>query len=205
LFRKGERALLAEATGNRVIEEASTANDALGAVETHEPDLLLHDSALSGSGFELVKAVQRVQPHTRVLLMLASAGYQPAEVPDGVGVAACVSKESTSEKLVPAIRKMAPMQTSSLLDLANIHEAANRPFGGTSKKALTPREQQVLDQLMRGATSREIAETLGLSLKTIDAHKFNLMRKLDVHSRGDLIKLAIRQQISSYRNESVAR
>jgi DNA-binding NarL/FixJ family response regulator len=58
---------------------------------------------------------------------------------------------------------------------------------------------------MRGETSREIADLLGLSLKTIEAHKFNLMRKLDVHNRADLIKLAIRQQISSYTAEQETR
>lgn len=88
------------------------------------------------------------------------------------------------------------------MNLARVHGQSVAPaaqFGRYQLRTLlTRREQEVLDSLMQGATSREIASALGLSLKTVESHKFNLMRKLDVHSRSELIKLALREQMSPY-------
>jgi DNA-binding NarL/FixJ family response regulator len=103
-----------------------------------------------------------------------------------------IAKESGAAKLIQAIRDAVPLD-------AALPAAGTRGFA--TRRPLTPRELQIFELLIEGETSRGIAGKLGLSLKTIEAHKFNLMRKLDVHSRSQLINLAIRRQLTSYRTD----
>lgn len=199
------RALLGTVAGIEVIGEAASPDDVLGAVHTHAPDLLLLDTALSGSNFEIVKQIGRERPEIRVLLLVArnGAGMNPAL--EQTGASGIVPKEASAPELVSAIRRALPPEESSILNLARVHgrpvAPAPQPGRSSLKTLLTRREQEVLELLMQGATSREIASTLGLSLKTVESHKFNLMRKLDVHSRSELIKLALREQMSPYASE----
>jgi DNA-binding NarL/FixJ family response regulator len=206
LFRRGMRALLGAAAGIEVIGEAASPDDVVGAVHAHAPDLLLLDAALSGANFEIVKQIGRERPETRVLLLIARDGGSLETGLEQTGAFGIVPKESPASELVSAVRRALPAGESSILNLARAHGQPVPPAAqsrrSTVKSLLTRREQEVLDLLMQGATSREIASTLGLSLKTIESHKFNLMRKLDVHSRSELIKLALREQISPYANQS---
>jgi two-component system, NarL family, response regulator NreC len=205
LFRRGMRALLGDAAGIEVIGEAACLDDVLGAVHTHAPDLLLLDAGLSGADFQIVKQIGRERPEIRVLLLVAATETRTATQPEETGAFGWVPKEAPASELVNAIRNAAAPGASSILNLAKVHGHAVAPVAEAARPALknvlTPREQQVLDLLMRAGTSREIAATLGLSLKTVESHKFNLMRKLDVHSRSELIKLALREQMSPYAGE----
>jgi two-component system, NarL family, response regulator NreC len=207
LFRRGLRALLGEAAGIEVIGEAACLDDVLGAVHTHAPDLLLLDAGLSGADFQIIKQIGRERPEIRVLLLVAATENRTATHPEETGAFAWLPKEAPASDLVNAIRNAAPPSTSSILNLAKVHGRAVSPMAEpnrpTLKSLLTRREQEVLDLLMQAGTSREIAATLGLSLKTVESHKFNLMRKLDVHSRSELIKLALREQMSPYAGELV--
>jgi DNA-binding NarL/FixJ family response regulator len=207
LFRRGMRALLGAAAGIEVIGEAASADDVLGAVRTHGPDLLLLDAALSGANFEIVKQIRRERPEIRVLLLAAPNDVAADTVIHQTGAFGVVPKDASASDLVRAVRRALAGAESSILNLARVHGQPVAP--GTSsgryqlRSLLTRREQEVLDSLMQGATSREIASTLGLSLKTIESHKFNLMRKLDVHNRSELIKLALREQMSPYASDLV--
>jgi two-component system, NarL family, response regulator NreC len=207
LFRRGMRALLGDAAGIEVIGEAACLDDVLGAVHTHAPDLLLLDAGLSGADFQIVKQIGRERPEIRVLLLVAATETRTATQPEETGAFGWVAKEAPASELVNAIRNAAAPGTRSILNLAKVHGRAVAPVAEAARPALksllTPREQQVLDLLMQVGTSREIAATLGLSLKTVESHKFNLMRKLDVHSRSELIKLALREQMSPYAGELV--
>jgi DNA-binding NarL/FixJ family response regulator len=202
LFRRGIRALLAEAAGIHVVGEAASRDDVLGAVHTHAPDLLLLDAALTGADFEVVKQIGRERPEVRVLVLLAAHMAGAGTRPEQAGAFDWVPKGAPASELVSAIRKAAPSASSSILNLAKVHgpsiAPAAKPAHSGSKKVLTPREQEVLELLMQAGTSREIAATLGLSLKTVESHKFNLMRKLDVHSRSELVKLAVRERMTTY-------
>ncbi len=204
LFRAGLRMLLQKAAGFQIIE-ASTPDDTLDAVETHAPDLALLDAALSGNNFEVVKEIKRIHPHTRVLLLLAAGGESNAALAEEAGVSGCVSRQSSPDELVRTIQKSAPsVKSRPAFRKQVIRPAFNENSDANASKTHTPltrREQEVLDLVMRGESSREIAETLSLSIKTVEAHKFNLMRKLDVHSRSELIRLALRTQINSYTNQ----
>jgi DNA-binding NarL/FixJ family response regulator len=207
LFRRGMRALLGAAVGIEVIGEAASPDDVLGAVHTHAPDLLLLAAALSGSNFGIVKQIRRERPEMRVLLLVARNGAVPDAVLGETGAFAVVPRDASASELVSAVRSALAAGESSILNLARVHGQSVAPAAPSARyqlrNLLTRREQEVLDSVMQGATSREIASTLGLSLKTVESHKFNLMRKLDVHSRSDLIKLALREQMSPYASELV--
>lgn len=202
LFRRGMRALLGEAAGIEVIGEAASPDDVFGAIHTYAPDLLLLDAGLSGQNFEIVKQIGRERPEIRVLLLVTAAGPAPAALPQQTGTVNWVPKTASMPEMVKAIRNAAPPVNSSILNLANVHRRpVAPPLDGQRaplRDLLTRREQEVLDLLMQGDTSREIAYSLSLSLKTVESHKFNLMRKLDVHSRSELVKLAMREQMSFY-------
>lgn len=199
--------LLGEAVGIEVIGEAACLDDVLGAVHTHAPDLLLLDAGLSGTDFQIVKQIGRERPEIRVLLLVAATETRTTMHSEETGAVGWVPKEAPASELVNAIRNAVPPCTSSILNLAKVHGHAVAPMAEQTRPALksllTPREQEVLDLLMQAGTSREMAATLGLSLKTVESHKFNLMRKLDVHSRSELIKLALREQMSPYAGELV--
>ena len=208
LFRKGMRALLQETPGIEVIGEAANPDEVVAAVHTHAPDVLLLDHELSSNDFDPVKQIGREHPGIRILLLVSAASTQTSSDSDDVGVFACIPKQAPAAELVNAIRNAAHSYGSSILNLARVHGQSitrGEPLRSSLRELLTPREQEVISLLMRAATSRQIAATLGLSLKTVETHKFNLMRKLDVHSRSELIQLALREQIKPYANEMARR
>jgi DNA-binding NarL/FixJ family response regulator len=194
LFRRGISSLLERSKGIRVIGEAATAEAVVGAVQTHAPDLALLDAALSGENFGLVKTLRRLRPHTNVLLLVDHPNVSAAELASEAGAIGYVARDASPAQMVEAIRRAAVYAAG---DAGAPHE---QPKAGNSaaqdfRSTLTRREREVLDMVIQGASSREIAASLALSVKTVEAHKFNLMRKLDVHSRSELMQLALRSQI----------
>jgi DNA-binding NarL/FixJ family response regulator len=176
----------------QVIEETATAAEALRLAEIHGPDLLMLDAALSDPNFEMVKRMKEKRPQTLVLLV-SDSKQGPGEVLAAeAGASGWLARNWTAPEILNTIRQLAP-HVVNRTGAANGRNASGK--AGIDVTALTPREQQILRLLMDTCTSRDIAEALSLSIKTVEAHKFNLMRKLDVHSRSELIKLAIRKEI----------
>jgi two-component system response regulator NreC len=208
LFRRGMRALLQEAPGIQVMGEAANVDEVIEAVDRHTPHFLLLDHELSGKNFDVVTHVGREYPEVRVLLLVSATNAPTTSDAKDTGALGCIPKQAPVAELVNAIRNAAHSYSSSIMNLAKVHDQAilpAQPVRPDVRGLLTPREQEVVSLLMRAATSREIAATLGLSLKTVETHKFNLMRKLDVHSRSELIQLAAREQIIPYASESLRR
>ena len=191
LFRQGIKALLSSVSDVQVVDEAATAAEALLLAETHSADLLMLDAALSDPLFDLVKRMKERRPQTQVLLVGNSGESSRGERASEAGAAGWLARDWAAPDIIKAICKTVPQQqpARTIVRTASAVQA---------EVTLTRREQEVLRLLMGGNSSREIALALSLSIKTIEAHKFNLMRKLDVHSRGELIKVGIRNQISGY-------
>ena len=199
LVRQGIRRLLQD-EGVDVIGEASDATEALKRVSELHPDIVLMDVGMPGfSSFEAARIIQRDFPHTKVVFLTMHEDRDYVMQGLQSGAAGYLLKDTPATKLVCVLRDIhqggkfvSPEVLGGLLE-AGALEANNQP--NRRKSALTPRETEVMRLLAEGNTVRKIAGMLGLSLKTIEAHKFNLMRKLDIHNKAELVHCAIRKKI----------
>src|SRR5580658_1756925 len=202
LFRQGIRNLLSAEPDMEVTGEAGNAADAVDLARQTRPDVVLMDIGMAGmSSFEATRQIRKERPDTHVvfLSMYDDEDYL-AECVD-IGASGYILKESPVEQLVMAIREvhrggsyLSPRLLTKLVDNFRIqgHEGAVRqPRFGT----LTKREREILKLLAEGLSVKEIASGFDLSVKTVEAHKFNLMRKLDIHNKAQLVTYAIQKKI----------
>ena len=202
LFRQGIRTLLTAEPDMEVTGEAANAADAVNLARQMRPDVVLMDIGMAGmSSFEATRQIRKERPDTRVvfLSMYDDEDYL-AECVD-IGASGYILKESPVEQLVTAIREvhrggsyLSPRLLTKLVDNFRLqgHEGSVRqPRFGT----LTKREREILKLLAEGLSVKEIAAGFDLSVKTVEAHKFNLMRKLDIHNKAQLVTYAIQKKI----------
>jgi two-component system, NarL family, response regulator NreC len=201
LFRQGIKTLLSAETDMEVVGEAGNGTDAIGKAAELRPDIVLMDISMPGlSSFEATRQIRRNRPETKVLFltMYDDEDYL-AECMDSGG-SGYVLKDSPSEQLVSAIGDvhrggsyLSPRMLSHLVDdfRSRVKSAVRLPRFST----LTRRELEILKYLAEGSSVKEIAGILNLSVKTIEAHKFNLMRKLDIHNKAQLVQYAIQKKI----------
>jgi two-component system, NarL family, response regulator NreC len=193
LLRQGLRRLLEDEPDIQVVSEAENAAECLRKVHEHRPDVVVADSAT----FELPAAeaellVARESSHTKVVFL--SPQEQPGSLLGDMepAMATCAVRQTSAEELVEMVRNASS-------DRASFTDASSRPESGSTlfqrKRILTIREREVLKLLAEGKTVRAAAKVLGLSVKTVDAHKFNLMRKLGIHNKAELVMWAIQKQI----------
>ena len=201
LFRQGIKTLLSAEPSLEVVGEASNAADAVAGVDELHPDVVLMDVNMPGlSSFEATRQIRKNRPETKVLFltMYDDDDYLAESVQ--AGASGYILKDSPAEQLVSAIGEvhrggscLSPRMLTHLVeDFRNrIHSDSRVPRFNT----LTRRETEILKFLAEGNSVKEIAGTLNLSVKTIEAHKFNLMRKLDIHNKAQLVQYAIQKKV----------
>jgi DNA-binding NarL/FixJ family response regulator len=202
LFRQGIRTLLTAEPDMEVTGEAANAADAVNLARQMRPDVVLMDIGMAGmSSFEATRQIRKERPDTRVvfLSMYDDEDYL-AECVD-IGASGYILKESPVEQLVTAIREvhrggsyLSPRLLTKLVDnfrMQGLEGSVRQPRFGT----LTKREREILKLLAEGLSVKEIAAGFDLSVKTVEAHKFNLMRKLDIHNKAQLVTYAIQKKI----------
>jgi DNA-binding NarL/FixJ family response regulator len=201
LFRHGIRTLLAAESDMEVIGESGNAMDAVALTQQVKPDVVLMDIGMPGmSSFEATRLIRKERPDTKVVfLSMYDDDDYLAECVD-MGASGYVLKDSPAEQLVAAIREvsrggsyLSPRLLTRLVDDLRMQNrgAARQPRFGT----LTKREREILKMLAEGKSVKEIASSFELSVKTVEAHKFNLMRKLDIHNKAQLVHYAIQKKI----------
>jgi two-component system, NarL family, response regulator NreC len=209
LFRQGIRTLLLTEPDMEVAAETANAADAVALARQVRPDVVLMDIGMAGmSSFEATRQIRKERPETRVVfLSMYDDDDYLAECVD-VGANGYVLKESPAEQLITAIREV--HRGGSYLSprlLARLVDDFRMQSGGSARTArfgtLTKREREILKLLAEGRSVKEIAASFELSVKTVEAHKFNLMRKLDIHNKAQLVQYAIQKKIIRL-NESLA-
>jgi two-component system response regulator NreC len=202
LFRQGIRTLLAAEPDMEVVGEAANASDAVALASSLHPDVVLMDIGMTGmSSFEATRLIRKDRPETKVvfLSMYDDEDYL-AECVE-MGASGYILKESPAEQLTTAVREvqrggsyLSPRLLTRLVDdfrMQGRGGPARQPRFGT----LTKREREILKMLAEGRSVKEIATGFDLSVKTVEAHKFNLMRKLDIHNKAQLVQYAIQKKI----------
>lgn len=199
LLRQGLRRLLQDEEDVDVVGEAGDAAAALERVTELQPDIVLMDIGMPGfSPFDAARVIQANFPATRVVFLTMHEDQDYVMQGLQAGAAGYVLKDTPAAKLANVLREVraggkyvSPEVLGGLLAQVN---GKPQKFGAR-KTALTPREREVMKLLAEGHTVRKIAGMLEVSMKTIEAHKFNLMRKLDIHNKAELVHCAIRKKI----------
>jgi two-component system response regulator NreC len=201
LFRQGIRNLLSTEADMQVICEVSNAGDAMEKAAELRPDVVLMDIGMPGfSSFEATRQIRKNRPETKVLFLTMYDDEDYLVEGMDAGGNGYVLKDCPAAQLLSAIHDiqrggsyLSPRMLSQLVDdFRSRVKGANRMPRFTS---LTSREKEVLKMLAEGQSVKDIAGGLNLSVKTIEAHKFNLMRKLDIHNKAQLVQYAIQKKI----------
>src|SRR5215467_9937785 len=201
LFRQGIRTLLSSEPDLEVVGEASNASEAVNLARQVRPDVVLMDIGMPGmSSFEATRVIRKERPGTHVvfLSMYDDEDYLSEGVE--IGASGYVLKDSPADQLVTAIREVqrgGSFLSSRLLTrlVDDFRMQGKGPIRQPRFGTLTKREREILKMLAEGRSVKEIAASFDLSVKTVEAHKFNLMRKLDIHNKAQLVQYAIQKKI----------
>jgi two-component system response regulator NreC len=200
VVRQGLRALLEAETDFSVLGETGDGLDALRLVEQLNPNVLVLDLMMPGlNGLEVARQLARRSPATRIVILSMYSNEAYVLEALGNGASAYVLKDSNSADLVHAVREVAAGRrylSPPLSDRA-IEAYQEKAKAATLDKydMLTTREREVLQLVAEGHTSTDIAARLGISSRTAEAHRSNLMHKLGIHTQADLIRYALRRGI----------
>ena len=200
LVRYGIRRLLEDAADFVVVAEAGDATEALKLALEHRPHLVLLDIGMPGiSSFEASRLIEQHCAGTRVVYLTMHEDKDYVQQALRSGASGYLLKDTPTPALLKALRDVrrgerswSPQVLAQLKDDRSQNGVAQVPL---RRSALTMREREVMKLLAEGQTVREAASSLGVSVKTIEAHKFNLMRKLDIHNKAQLVTVAIQKKI----------
>ena len=215
LFRRGLNALLQQYDGMEVIGEAGDAAEALRLAPKLQPDIVLLDNHLPGvSGIDAVKDLRRLMPRTRVLMLTVSEDAQDLSAALRNGAQGYLLKTMEGDVLADAIRRAArgePVVSVELMGkLVEAFQAQDGPLAvppdaaGSSASvqaptpALTPREEEVLSEIARGASNKDISRTLSIAETTVKIHVQHILRKLELSSRVQAAVYAADRQRQSH-------
>jgi len=187
LLRDGVRRLLEDAPDFAVVGEAGDASEALKQVIEHRPNIVLLDISMPGmSSFEAARLIEEHCAGTRIVFLTMHEDEEYLTQALRSGASGYLLKDTPAPHLLHALRSVQNVSDGR-------HPGRVRP----NRTTLTPREREVMKFLAEGYTVRQTAGQLGVSVKTVEAHKFNLMRKLDIHNKAQLVTVAIRKKIVS--------
>ena len=196
MMRDGLRQLIANEADLEVVGEADDAAQALEEAEKLKPDLAIVDITLrSSNGLDLIKDLHIRSPRTAVLVLSMHDESLYAERVLRAGGRGYIMKQEGGKKIIEGIRQVAngntyvsPAVSSKILDALSGH---NRPEKAAVEK-LTDREFEVFQLIGQGISTKEMAEKLRVSVKTIEVHRVNIKEKLNTPTAPDLIRYAVR-------------
>jgi DNA-binding NarL/FixJ family response regulator len=193
LVRDGLRLRLEGVPGLAVVGEAGNAAEALHLAQTLWPDLVLMDVGMSGmNGIALAGIFHERFPAVRVLMLSMYDNIEYVTQAVRAGASGYVLKDSPATEIVHAISAVLNNRTyfSAGIAARMIQASALQ----TPVERLTPRESEILDALAEGLSSKQIAERYGLSVRTVETHRLNVKRKLQIEGQAELIKFAVERR-----------
>lgn len=202
IVRAGIRMLFLAESDMEIVGEVGSGEEAIEAVRDLTPDVVIMDVAMPGmTGIEATRQIKEASPDTTVLALTMYDDEQYFFEMLNAGASGYIPKRAAPDDLVSAIRVVNQGNVFLHSTLANF--LMKDVLGQAETNAeqavpeLTPREREVLTYIAEGFTNREIAEALVISVKTVDRHRENIMQKLNLHSRVELVKFAIEKGLIS--------
>jgi two-component system response regulator NreC len=198
VVRSGLRMLLEAQAEIEIIAEAETGREAVSLARSLKPDIILMDIQMPDlNGIEATKQIKKLAPETAVLALTMHEDEQYFFEMLHAGASGYVPKRAAPDELLTAIRTVARGEVFLYPSLATrlVKDYLDRAGAEEQPRIysqLTPREHEVLIQIAEGYSNPEIAKNLVISVKTVDRHRENIMRKLNMHNRIELVKYAIR-------------
>lgn len=200
LVRRGLKTLLSSKPGWVVCAEAATGREAIAKAEKHRPNLVVMDIAMPElNGLEAIRSISKMLPKTEFVVLSVHYSEQLVREVIEAGAHAYVLKSDADRDLVLAVEALADhgsFFTAGATDF--ILEAALKKDSipvGLTRSRLTPRERETIQLIAEGRSSKEVAGLLGISTKTAETHRTNVMRKLELHSVVDLVRYAVRNSV----------
>lgn len=197
IFRQSLRFLLDLEADIEVLGEASNGESALALVRELAPALVLMDIDMTGiNGVEATRRITSEYPHVRVLALSAHLDRRFVVQMLAAGAQGFVNKSAGREDLLRGIRSVAAGHRYLCQDIAAM--LLNAPEGNSASSRLGRRETDVLKRIADGQTSAEIGGALYIAPGTVDVHRRNIMRKLDLHNIAELTKYALREGLVTF-------
>lgn len=199
IMREGLRAILERSGEFQVVGEATGGREAVRLVEKLRPEVVVMDIVMEDlNGIEATRQIKAIAPRTAIVALSSHADRRYVQAILDAGASGYVLKANAYEQLAEAVRVafqgmryLCPEVTSEVIE-----SALRKGAAGSVWEILGSREREVLQLIAEGLTSPEISLRLNVSTSTVDTHRRNIMRKLDVHNVADLTRYAIREGLT---------
>jgi DNA-binding NarL/FixJ family response regulator len=203
VVRKGIFALLQCEKTWSVCDEAVNGSDAVEKAEKYQPDIAIMDITMPEmNGIEATRRILTIAPDTRVLILTMHESELLLNESIKAGARGYILKEDAHIVLIPAIKALAANKSffsPRIAALAALSRDAAHPQSEAfpSLRHLTPREREIIQLVAEGRKNKDIAKSLHVAIKTVEAHRWRLMQKLGVHSVAELVHYAIRNKLTA--------
>jgi DNA-binding NarL/FixJ family response regulator len=202
LVRRGLRTLLEKQSGWQICGEAANGQDAVEQAMKTAPDVAVLDISMPVlNGVEAARRIRKELPRTQVIIVTMHEEDELARDLLEIGVLGYLLKSDADRDLVPAIEAVSrrkPFLTSKVSQaVLEGYLKPQKTAARAPKSRLTPREREIVQLLAEGRSNKEVADRLGISVKTAETHRANIMRKLRLDSFSELVRYAIRNKIVS--------
>lgn len=202
LFREGIKAILGADPAIEIVGEAADGRQAIESASQLHPDVVLMDVSMPNMiGYEAIRQIKKMDKKIRILVLTMYEEEEIIALCLNAGASGYILKDAPAVQLTEAIHivhnggnYLSPRAAKKVVD----HFVAGSTPSETKYDTLSSREREILKLLADGLVVKEIASALNLSVKTVEAHKYNLMRKLDLHNKTELIKYALHKKLIEF-------
>lgn len=198
VVRAGLRTLLESKEGWEVCAEAANGREAVEIAGKIKPDVAILDIAMPlRNGIEATRQMKKIVPGTEILILTMHDSESVIQEVLAAGARGYILKDDADLNLIQAVDALSRHKSylSSRVSKAAPKMAPRVSVAGRERRRLTPREREIIQLLAEGKSNKEISSFLGISVKTVEAHRANIMLKLDFHSITELVRYAVRNNI----------
>jgi DNA-binding NarL/FixJ family response regulator len=202
LIREGLKTLIERQPGWKVCGEAANGRRAVEMAQELKPNVVVLDISMPElNGIEAARQIRKMCPETEVLILTMQESEGLVRDVLKAGARGFILKTDTTRLLITAIEALAQHkpfftgQVSELVLREFLDPGRAAPAGDGERGRLSPREGEIIQLIAEGRSNKEVATRLGISVKTVDAHRTNIMRRLNLHSVAELVRYAIREKI----------
>jgi len=201
VVRRGVRSLLESEEGFEITGEATTGREAVDMARRLQPDVVVMDLSLPElNGLDATRQILKASPRSEILVLTMHHSEELAREVLQAGARGYVLKSDADQSLIAAVKSLRehkPFLSSRVTEfvLDDYLRRTDALEGALSHEPVTKREREIIQLLAEGKSNKEAASTLGISVKTVEAHRANIMRKLRLRSVSELVRYAIRNKI----------